>query len=93
MSDELAQRAFVLRNRRGMHARPSGMIVRELMQHQSQVTLSANGVVADGRSIMDLLMLGAQLGDEVQVTARGPDAETCVAAILALAETGFGERD
>jgi phosphocarrier protein len=42
---------------------------------------------------MDLMMLGAGIGAEIEVEARGAQAEEALAAISALVEDGFGERD
>jgi phosphocarrier protein len=93
MSHAALIKTFVLSNRRGLHARPSGAIVRAMMKFQSSATLQVNGVMADSRSIMDLLMLGAQHEDQLTVTVKGEDAEACLAALAELIEDGFGERD
>jgi phosphocarrier protein len=43
------------------------------------------------RSIMGLMMLAAAKGAEIEIQARGPDAEQALAAAVALIEGGFGE--
>jgi phosphotransferase system HPr (HPr) family protein len=48
------------------------------------VTVINQGRVADGKSIMPLLMLGAQRGAVVTVTIEGPDAQAALQAIEAL---------
>lgn len=91
MSRSTAQITLV--NRRGLHARASGAIVRTAMGFESVITVSANDAAADGRSIMDLLMLGAAQGDTLEITAEGADVQACLQALLALVADGFGERD
>ena len=45
----------------------------------------------DGRSILDLMMLGAARGDEVVLVVEGEDAPAALAEIGTLIENGFGE--
>ena len=45
----------------------------------------------DGRSILDLMMLGAARGDEIMLIVDGEDAPAALAEIAELVETGFGE--
>ena len=44
----------------------------------------SNGMIADGRSILDLLSLAAECGTMLAVEARGFDAEDAVAALANL---------
>jgi phosphocarrier protein len=46
---------------------------------------------ADARSLMDLMMLGAGLGAEIEVEARGPQAEEAMAAVESLVTARFHE--
>ena len=47
--------------------------------------------VVDGKSIMQMMMLAATQGTELQLLADGPDADTAVAALSELAERKFDE--
>jgi phosphocarrier protein len=42
---------------------------------------------------MDLMMLGAGIGDEVEIEVRGPQAEEAMAAVEALIVARFFEDD
>ena len=42
---------------------------------------------------MELLLLGSACGEEITVTAQGPDATEAIKAIAALVKDRFGEVD
>lgn len=46
-------------NKRGLHARAAAKFVGVAREFQAQLAVERDGESADGRSIMDLLMLGA----------------------------------
>ena len=78
-------------NKRGLHARASAKIVEAAARFQSEIHIIKDGNAVNGRSIMGLMMLAASIGSTVMVTAKGPDAEEALKAILALIEAKFGE--
>ncbi|MEM7768437.1 MAG: HPr family phosphocarrier protein [Pseudomonadota bacterium] len=84
-------RSVTVVNRKGLHARPSGMISRLVCDYSAKVTVSHGGHSADARSIMDLLFLIAPVGSALTVEAEGPDASRAVEAIVDLVASGFGE--
>ena len=55
---------------------------------QSDVKVCRNGIIADGRSILDLLTLAAECGTMLAVEAQGCDAEDAVAALANMADLG-----
>ncbi len=89
MTTELSQR-FKITHKFGMHARASAKFVELTQSFRSQVFLSRDGSPeVDGRSIMGILTLGVQLGDEILVRVVGEDAERAMAAISALVNADF----
>ena len=78
-------------NQKGLHARASAKIVEAAARFQSRITVSKDGQCVDARSIMGLMMLAASPGSEIAIEAEGPDAETALAAVVALARAKFGE--
>lgn len=90
MSETLRARV-VIPNKKGLHARASAKIVEAAARFQSDIHVSKDGVSADGRSIMGLMMLAAAQGKEVEISTRGPDAAEAMKALLALVEARFGE--
>lgn len=78
-------------NRKGLHARASAKLAELALRLKATVTLSFEGETADARSIMDLLCLGAGIGNAVHVSAVGKDADKALDAVEALFRDGFGE--
>jgi phosphocarrier protein HPr len=62
-------------------------------QFQAEVRVSCNGHAADGRSILELLMLVAGCGALVELEAIGPDAPAAAIALSALIENGFHDAE
>ena len=80
-----------LRNRHGLHVRPATIFAREAMRFRSEVVVGGKGKEANGKSILMLIQLAVEFGDRLLIRAVGEDAEDCVAALVALVETRFGE--
>jgi phosphocarrier protein len=86
-----ARQSVTIVNRKGLHARASAKLSKLANEYESRVVVSHEGQEADARSIMDLLMLVAAQGCEVELAATGPDAAEAVTAIASLIADGFGE--
>ena len=53
--------------------------------------MEKDGQIADGKSILDLMMLAAAQGTQVTIKARGTDAQEALKALGDLIEGRFGE--
>lgn len=91
MNPTIVQRDFTIRNRQGLHARPAAMLVKLCNTFQSEIWVEKADEQVNGKSIMGLMMLAANHGAIIKITAEGPDAETAVEKIGALIESGFME--
>ena len=80
----VARRQVAISNVLGLHMRAAYEFVKSAQLFQSEVTVCSNGMIADGRSILDLLSLAAECGTMLAVEARGFDAEDAVAALANL---------
>lgn len=89
----LAQTDVVIVNKRGLHARAAAKFVGVARMFEAGLTVERDGEAADGRSIMDLLMLGAGPGTRLTLSAQGGDAQGLIEALRALIENGFDEAD
>ncbi|MFC3097293.1 HPr family phosphocarrier protein [Alteraurantiacibacter palmitatis] len=79
-------------NKRGLHARASAKFVGAVAQMDGvRVTVAKDGHEANGNSILGLMMLGAAMGDHVEIRVAGDGAEARLAELVALVEDGFGE--
>lgn len=82
-----------IKNRLGMHARASALLVQTVNRFSSEVKISKDDNVVDARSIMGVLTLGAAKGSKVRVEARGDDAREAMLAIEQLIDDKFRESD
>lgn len=82
----------VIVNSKGLHARAAAKLAKLAAHYKAELTVARNGTSVSARSIMGLMMLAAAKGAEIEISARGPDAETALAAAVALVAGGFGEK-
>jgi len=92
MSDVWSRSAELV-NQRGLHARASAAFAREAAKFDARVTVRYDGMSASAASIMDLLMLGARVGQVIEIDAEGPQALEALDAICDLVGRRFDERE
>ena len=85
------QRIVEIVNRAGMHARPAAELVKLAGSFSSEIRLEKDGLEVNGKSIMGVLMLAAEMGSQVRITAQGNDAEDALTALSELVGRGFGD--
>jgi phosphocarrier protein HPr len=78
-------------NPQGFHARPVMRFVDTASQFQSQVLVRKGKQSVDGKNPMEMMLLEATQGTELEIMADGPDAEGAVDALVKLVQSGFGE--
>ena len=84
---------LVVQNRSGIHARVSTMIAQRCKGFTSDIRLRHGTVVADCRSVLDLLSLGACNGTTLRLEASGEDAGEVLDVFTALFDRRFNEDD
>jgi phosphocarrier protein len=84
-----------LRNKRGLHARAAAKFATLVQTFDADIEVtSCNDVCQEtvtGSSIMELLMLGSACGEDISITAKGPDADAALRALKDLVLARFGE--
>lgn len=78
-------------NVKGLHARPCHALVSAALEFKSKIRVRSGGQDVDGKSILELMTLGAACGVELEFLAEGEDAEAAVAALATLVQSGFDE--
>ena len=78
-------------NKLGLHARATNKLVTTASRFDSKITLKAKGREVDARNIMQVMMLAASQGTEVELAADGPDEQEAIDALVALIDDYFGE--
>jgi phosphocarrier protein HPr len=89
MSSPPVSRVVVIQNEQGLHARPAEMFARTALKFESRITVIRGDRRVDGKSIIDLLTMGATQGTELTVEAEGNDATEAVETLAKLVESGF----
>lgn len=92
MSEKWSRSAELV-NQRGLHARASAAFAREASKFNAKVTVRYDGMTASAASIMDLLMLGARVGQTIEIDAEGPEAHAALEAVCDLIARRFDERE
>jgi phosphotransferase system HPr (HPr) family protein len=64
-----------------LHARPAATFVKTALGFRSQVTVGLEGKVANAKSILAVLALGATGGTVLQLSAEGEDAPAALEAL------------
>jgi len=79
----------VLRNKHGLHARPATVFVRLAKQFQATIRVRLGERVADGKSLLSLLQLGADCGTTLHLSAEGPDAAAALNTLREAIQAGL----
>lgn len=91
-----ASRDIVVSNKLGLHARPAMQFVDLANQFTSGIMVYKGGEEpgeADGKSVMQMIILAATEGTPLKIVADGEDADTAVVKLAELFETKFGEEE
>jgi len=67
-----------------LHARPAGALAVAAAKFASSVELTVGVNSANAKSVLGVMGLGATTGEQVTVSAAGPDAEEAVATVIAI---------
>ena len=88
----LIKRRTKIINTNGLHARPATRFAEVANKFNSEIFVKTeNKEEVNGKSIIDLLTLGAKRGTELLITADGEDKEIALDALEGLVNDGFEE--
>ena len=88
---ETVEKIFVINNKLGLHARPAAVFVQTANRFESSVEVQKEELTIDGKSIMGIMTLAAEMGSSITVRATGKDAALAMEALGKLIESNFGE--
>ncbi len=89
--ENVIKKKVVINNDLGMHVRPASLFAQTAGKFSSIVMVRKKNQLVDGKSIMQLLMLGALQGTELVLEAEGDDAEEALSALEEIIADNFGE--
>ena len=74
---------YVVTDPEGIHARPTGILVKQAAGYQSAVKITKGEKTADAKRIFGVMGLGVKTGEEVTITVEGADEDTAIAELEA----------
>ena len=89
-----ASREVIISNQDGLHTRPVMKFVDVANRFASEITVHKGGpepADADGKSVMQMIILAAERGTPLRIRADGEDADEAVRQLVELVEGKFGE--
>lgn len=87
----MIRKTVTVKNKLGLHARPSALLVRAATKYRSDFHIEKDGTTVNGKSIMGVMMLAAEYGSTLDLIADGVDEEYLINEISELIENEFGE--
>ena len=73
---------FIIQNKVGLHARPASLLVKKASDFKAKIELQNGSCIANAKSILSLLSLGAAKGSKINITVEGEDENEAMEAIL-----------
>ncbi len=84
-------KTVVVKNNSGLHARPATMVVKEASKYRSEIMIINGTIEVNAKSIMGIMAMGANKGQELELRIDGSDEKEALEALGALFETNFDE--
>ena len=92
MADQdTVEKVVTIANKYGLHARPATQFVEVASRYDCDVVILKDGEEVNGKSIMGLMMLGAEKDTKLTLRCSGADAAECLGSLAALVDSKFGE--
>lgn len=80
---------YTIKDELGVHARPAGLLVKEIKNFQSRVTLEKDGKQLDASRLMAVMSMGIKKDQTVTVTVEGEDEDAACEALKSFFETNL----
>lgn len=77
----MLEKSMKIQLKNGLEARPVAVLVQIASQHESTVYIQSTGKKVNAKSIMGMMSLGLNNGEEVNVIADGKDEEEAISSI------------
>ncbi|MBI4365065.1 MAG: HPr family phosphocarrier protein [Candidatus Latescibacteria bacterium] len=87
----MLEQTVTIQNRLGLHARACSVFVKEAAKYASHVSIIRDGLEVNGKSILGVMMLAAEMGAQIILRADGKDEEEALEALVRIVNDKFGE--
>ena len=88
-SSTSASATVTIQNAQGLHMRPAYLFAETASKFECQIELIKDDVRINGKSVLDILTLGAAQGTEIMLEAVGNDASAAIEVLEQLVASGF----
>ncbi len=85
----MLEQQATIKNKLGIHARPAALLVQAAAKFTSEIILEKDGLAINGKSIMGVMMLAAEVGSVITVRVKGEDACIALDHIVEMIESKF----
>jgi phosphocarrier protein len=79
----------IVNNKAGLHAKPASLFVQRANDFKSEIYIKKDATRVNAKSIMGVMILAVQRGDEIQIEASGDDERKAVEQLKQLIEDRF----
>ncbi|WP_310604617.1 HPr family phosphocarrier protein [Anaerosporobacter sp.] len=87
----MVNKKYTIKNAQGLHMRPAGVVTKEMIKFNSDISILVNGATINAKSIMNVMAACIKCGTEIEVQCNGADEEAALAKFDELYDNGFGE--
>ena len=89
----MLNKKLIIINKLGLHARASAKFVDHASRYLSEIIIIRNERRINGKSIMDLMLLAANKGTEIELIISGDDEVEAMSDLESLIKNRFGEKE
>lgn len=87
----MVEQTVTIQNRLGLHARACSVFVKEAAKFASHVYVLRDGLEVNGKSILGVMMLAAEMGARITLKTDGKDEKEALEALVRVVNNKFGE--
>ena len=87
----MVEQTVTIQNRLGLHARACSVFVKEAAKFASHIYVARDGIEVNGKSILGVMMLAAEMGAKILIKADGKDEQDALQALARVVNDKFGE--
>jgi len=87
----MVEQIVTIQNRLGLHARACSVFVKEAAKFASHISVVRDGLEVNGKSILGVMMLAAEMGARITLKADGKDEQEALEALVRVVNNKFGE--
>ena len=84
---------IIVNNKAGLHAKPASLFVQRANDFKSEIYIKKASTRVNAKSIMGVMILAVQKGDEIEIEASGDDERKAMEQLKLLIDNKFNFAD